>query len=46
MALEHAYVLGVTEVVQMEELLRLLDAAGREGAGAGLLVHDVVGVDV
>ena len=39
-------VLGVTEVVQMEELLRLLDAAGREGAGAGLLVHDVVGVDV
>ena len=30
----------------MEELLRLLDAPGRQGAGAGLLVHDVVRVDV
>ena len=39
-------VLRIAEVVQMEELLRLLDAPGRQGAGAGLLVHDVVRVDV
>ena len=36
-------VLGVGEVVQVEELLRLGDAPGGEGGRLGLLVHDVVG---
>ena len=39
-------VLRVAEVVQMEELLRLFNAPSRQGAGAGLLVHDIVRVDV
>ena len=39
-------VLRVGQVVQMEEFLRLLDAAGGEGAALALLVHHIVGVDV
>ena len=37
-------VLRVGEVIQVEELLGLGDAPGRQGGGAGLFVHDVVGV--
>ena len=39
-------VLRVGEVCNVEGLLRLLDAPGGEGGGAGLLVHDVVRVHV
>ena len=39
-------VFQVGEVLQAEILLGLRDAAGRQRDGAGLLVHDVVGVDV
>ncbi len=37
-------VLRVGEVIQVEELLGLGDAPGRQGGGAGLFVHDVVRV--
>ena len=39
-------VFRVGQVVQMEELLRLLHAPGSEGDAAGFLVHHIVGVDV
>ena len=39
-------VLRVGQVLHVEGLLGLGDAPGGEGDGAGLLVHDVVGVDV
>ena len=39
-------VFGVGEILQMEELLGLGDAAGGERRGLGLLVDDVVGIDV
>ena len=37
---------GIGQVVHMEELLRLGDAAGGEHSGLGLLVDDIVGIDV
>ena len=37
-------VLGIGQVLQVEGLLRLGDAVGGQGDGAGLLVHDIVGV--
>ena len=39
-------VLGVAQVLQMEELLGLLNAAGGEGHRLGLLIHDVVGIQL
>ena len=39
-------VFRVGQVVQMEELLRLLHAPGSEGDAAGFLVYHIVGVDV
>ena len=39
-------VFRVGQIVQMEELLRLLHAPGSEGDAAGFLVHHIVGVDV
>ena len=39
-------VLGIAQVLQMEELLGLLNAAGGEGHGLGLLIHDVVGIQL
>ena len=37
---------GIGQVLHVEELLGLGDAGGGEGGGLGLLVHDVVGVDM
>ena len=39
-------VFRVAQIVQMEEFLRLGDAAGGQGDALGLFIHDVVGVDV
>ena len=39
-------VLRITQIVQMEELLRLGNAPGGKGDAAGLFIHDVIGVDV
>ena len=39
-------VFRIAQIVQMEKLLRLGNAAGGQGGGLGLLIHNVVGVDV
>ena len=39
-------VLGIGQVFNVKGLLCLLDAPGGEGSGTGLLVHDIVRVDV
>ena len=39
-------ILGVGQILNVEGLLGLLDAPGGEGSGAGLLVHDIVRIDV
>ena len=39
-------ILGVGQVLNVEGFLGLLDAPGGEGSGAGLLVHDIVRIDV